>query len=210
MSQLVDGGRTAYLAFKAEIEDPENVSLIVLEELITNTRSIMSFAYGYDSSEITELNNRILLAERTKDSWRLSLQICYAKLEALKFDIENGLLGNVRLENQGLVLSDMLSLAENNIDSSVSVSAVLACATLEDTLKVLAREKGSEKLDAGIKENVSFLKSKGVIKGPSVSLLTGFSGLRNKTFHAQWEDISKEEVVSLIGFLKEFLLKNVG
>ena len=132
----------------------------------------------------------------------------YGCLRALKSDIEEGLIVNIRSEARGEVFGDFLVLAREALDADQKdVAAVLACAALEDALKRGASDRGLEVHDKDMSEVVNALKSAGVIRGPQGALLRGFVQIRNKTFHAQWTAINSADVSSIIAFTEKFLVK---
>ena len=129
-------------------------------------------------------------------------------LRALKSDIEEGLIVNIRSEARGEVFGDFLVLAREALNADQKdVAAVLACAALEDALKRCASDRGLEVHDKDMSEVVNALKSAGVIRGPQGALLRGFVQIRNKTFHAQWTAINSADVSSIIAFTEKFLVK---
>ena len=129
-------------------------------------------------------------------------------LRALKSDIEEGLIVNIRYEARGEVFGDFLVLAREALDAGQKdVAAVLACAALEDALKRCASDRGLEVQDKEMSEVVNALKSAGVIRGPQGALLRGFVQIRNKTFHAQWTAIDTAAVSSIISFTEKFLVE---
>ena len=129
-------------------------------------------------------------------------------LSALKSDIEEGLIVNIRSEARGEVFGDFLVLAREALDAGQKdVAAVLACAALEDVLKRYASDQGLDVHEKNMSEVVNALKSKGVVRGPQGALLSGFVKIRNKTFHAQWTAINTADVSSIIAFTETFLVK---
>ena len=87
------------------------------------------------------------------------------------------------------------------------VSAVLACAALEDSLKKLAKLNGLDVQDKEMSEVINALKSKSIIQGTQLKVLQSYTPLRNKSFHAEWDKLELPEIKSLISFNEEFLIK---
>ena len=87
------------------------------------------------------------------------------------------------------------ALAEDEKD----VAAVLACAALEDSLKQCAK---SHSLDVDDAENCDCgkrLKSVGAIDKTEGAVLKGYTQVRNKAFHAEWD------VVDIPAITEQFL-----
>jgi hypothetical protein len=95
-------------------------------------------------------------------------------------------------------------------ENKKDIAAVLACASLEDTLKKYGELNGLDVYEKEMNEVVGMLKSKGLVKGPRGKILDSFTTVRNKAFHAQWDKIVATEVQSIIAFVEEFLVKEFG
>ena len=54
---------------------------------------------------------------------------------------------------------------------------------------------------------VNALKSEGVIPNLQGQVLDRYVQIRNKAFHAQWDDIDSASVSSIIGFTEVFLVQ---
>ncbi len=184
-------------------------------ELLATATGLFASLYGAQSPQVNTLYSirkemwNSSLHDTTKFSF-LGQQLC-GQLRSLASDIRGGRIKNLRLESAGEIFGDLVSTARRAMrDRQISVAAVLACAALEDALKRLAREQGLDVDDKDMTQVINALKSGGFIKGPQGSLLSGFVRVRNKAFHAQWEDIDAADVQGVIGFTQEFLLQNFG
>ena len=58
-----------------------------------------------------------------------------------------------------------------------------------------------------MQEVINALKAKGLVSGPQKSLLDSMPKVRDAAMHADWQRITSEDVGSVIGFVKQFLLK---
>ena len=84
----------------------------------------------------------------------------------------------------------------------------MGCAALEDLLKRIGKLNSLDLDDKTMSDVVSALKREGLIKGAQTSLISAYTTLRNKTFHAQWDKIDNADVKSLISFTEEMLIKH--
>ena len=124
-----------------------------------------------------------------------------------------GILTSIRRAITGEVLSDLLKLSrtvlEDTGDSPKNVAAVLAAAALEDTIRRMAERNGID-AEGKLSEVLSALKSTGVIQGAQVGIAQSYLGFRNKALHANWDQIDRPEVVSVLGFVEQLILKQFG
>lgn len=126
-----------------------------------------------------------------------------------KEDFEGGYVFDVDLRISGEVFGDFVVMAKHALDEGhKDVAAVLACASLEDTLKRFASINGISISDNTMSEVVNALKSKGLVSGAQKTLLDAMPKIRNYAMHANWEKISAPDVRSVIGFVEQFLLTN--
>jgi Domain of unknown function (DUF4145) len=126
-----------------------------------------------------------------------------------KDDFEGGYVFNVDLRISGEVFGDFVAAAKAALDSGEHVvSAVLACAALEDALKRYAVANGLEVEGKPMEDVVNALKSKSLVSGSQKGLLSAMPKIRNNAMHAQWEKITPQDAGSVIGFVEQFLLTN--
>lgn len=131
-------------------------------------------------------------------------------LTAVKKELVGGWLFNLKGAVAGEIFADFTGLAKRALDENKDVAAVLVCAALEDALKRVGMQEGLDVEDKDMPEVINGLKAHGTIKGPQVAIAKGYIRLRNKAFHAQWNQIEKPEVSSAIGFTEQFLLEDFG
>lgn len=130
-------------------------------------------------------------------------------LENMKSDITLGLLTSLEKQVTGEVYGDMVSMAKRLIQEKHKESAsVLACGALEDSLKKYAIQKGLDVYEAELSQVVNALKASSFLKGTQAGLVQSYVKLRNKAFHAQFDQIEMPEVTSLIAFVEHFLIEN--
>lgn len=131
-------------------------------------------------------------------------------LQTVREEIKGGWVANLKSLVSAEIFGDFIVLAKETMDDSTEVSAVLACAALEDALKRLALR---EKLDIegrDMSKVIGALKKNGIITGAQASVVSSYVKLRNKAFHAEWDKIQKPEVASAIEFAEKFILENFG
>lgn len=130
----------------------------------------------------------------------------------MKADIEAGLVGNLRQQITGEILTDLILLSRSVLDEqgdkAKNVAAVLAAAAFEDTLRrmgaTLLGIVGKDDLTEVLKQ----LKDAGIIKSPQLGIAQSYFNFRNRALHANWEDIQKESIHSVLGFVEQLLMKH--
>jgi hypothetical protein len=52
------------------------------------------------------------------------------------------------------------------------------------------------------------LKDAGVIQSPQIGIAQSYLSLRNHALHANWDEIGRESIHSVLGFTEQLLLKH--
>jgi hypothetical protein len=126
---------------------------------------------------------------------------------AAKADFEGGYVFNVELRVSGEVFGDFISLARQALaEGHKDVSAVLACAALEDALKRYAAVNGLAVADSDMHQVVNALKGAGLVTGAQKTLLDSMPKIRDYAMHANWSKLTEPDVSSVLGYVETFLL----
>jgi len=193
-------------------------SLELQNRLYHGTVTLMQKLYGTSSSQENDLRDAIQRVVRTghptiSSNISACVSLICGSLEGMKADIAGGILTSIRGAITGEVLSDLLKLSrtvlEDTGDSPKNVAAVLAAAAFEDTIRRMAERNGID-AEGKLSEVLSALKSTGVIQGAQVGIAQSYLGFRNKALHANWDQIDRPEVVSVLGFVEQLILKQFG
>lgn len=185
-------------------------------ETVTFAASIITTFYGSQSPQLATLNNGLAhIAKSTKTGGGMMFyqaKHAHGAIQNVVAEIQQGLIGSLRAQVAGEVLSDLLSLGkeilERGNDSSKNVSAVLVAAAFED----LIRRMGSEMIGVPGRPNlesvVIALKDAQVLKGGESGLAQSYLKFRNDSLHAHWENVQESQIHSCISFVETLLLKH--
>jgi len=185
--------------------------------LYHGTLGIMQALYGPNSSQEKALrtsierfsNKAIPSAPSVIDD---SVAAIGGVLAAIKAELDSGFIGSLRATLMGEVLTDFIKLAritlEESGDSAKNVAAVLAAAAFEDVLRRLADIKGfghQEKLA----DILTALKDMGVLQGAEVGIAQSYLSFRNRSLHAQWNEVDRSAIESILAFTEQVILKHL-
>ena len=135
------------------------------------------------------------------------VETCRGIFEGAKADVDGGYLFRVQAAVSGEVFGDFILAAKTALDEgNHNVSAVLACAALEDALKRYAAAQGMSPEGKSMEEVINMLKAGGLVGGAQKSLLSAMPKIRNHAMHAEWEKLTAQDVGSVIGYVERFLL----
>jgi hypothetical protein len=175
------------------------------EKWATSAQSLIKAAFGEHSPHYTNF----VKAFNDSVGWESHVKKLQGIFASAKEDYQGGYVFDVDLRVSGEVFGDFVAMAKQALsEGHKDVSAVLACAALEDALKRFAQANGLSVDENSMAEVVNALKSKGLVSGAQKSLLTTMPKIRNLAMHANWEKISAPDVSSVIGFVEQFLLSN--
>ena len=183
-------------------------------EVISGTLSLLALVYGETATQTKDFE--AALAD-IRSKWgqgqvaKYGYKDARARLSMLKAEFSSGLTGKIESVAYGSILGDFLSLARaalaNPSDGSKNVASVLAAALYEDTIRRLASLSSlphEEKLETVIGQ----LKDAKVIQGATVSVANSYLSFRNRALHADFSNVDRPEVQSVLSFTEELLLKH--
>ena len=184
----------------------------VIAEIAAGTTSLFELVYGTHSKQLEQvLPLQKLLYEGCLDpydSYVVRDRLCGC-LQSLKSDLTEGRIVSLQAEAQGEVFGDFLTSARRALgEGQKNVAAVLACAALEDSLKQCAKSHSLDVDDADMSTVVGALKSVDAVDKTEGSILKGYTLVRNKAFHAQWDAIDNPAITSILAFTDQFLIKH--
>lgn len=169
---------------------------------VTSAFNLIKNVLGEDS---IHYQNFKLISTNAK-GWEEELEQLNGIFLAAKDDYEGGYLFNIESIILGEIFCDFILLSEKALtEGNKDVAAVLACAALEDALKRFAISHGIDVEDKDMSDVVNGLKAKGLVKGAQKTLLDTMPKIRNYAMHADWHKVAREDVGSVIGFVKEFI-----
>lgn len=126
-----------------------------------------------------------------------------------KSDYEGGYVFSIEQSISGEIFGDFIAMAKHALaEGHKDVAAVLASASLEDTLKRFAKLHELNVEDKVLQEVVNALKSKSLVAGAQKTLLDSMVKVRDYAMHANWEKIQPADVNSVIGYVEQFLLSH--
>lgn len=187
--------------------------LVVAEELFIGALGIANLVYGNNSPQVTylsEMRDKIANSKYNENSKYDALYLStIGVLNNFEKEITNDFVLNLEKIISGEIYSDFLLVSKDAISNGFKdVAVVLACAALEDSLKKYGKLKSLDVDNKEMSDIINLLKSSGAISGPQLKVIQSYTKLRNKAFHAEWDNIDTPEVKSLIAFLEEFIIKN--
>lgn len=187
---------------------PVVISNISIDLIYNATLSLLISIYGSSNEHFSNFQSQFSDYNFNTQSLKPLeiLELCVAKLEFIKYEIELGLLRSIENEVSAEIVSDFLLLSKKSLDDdNKSVASVLCCAALEDTLKRIAKSNSLKTDDKTMSDVVNSLKSTGLISSAQSTMLKGYTQTRNKAFHAEWDKIEKPEVSAIIAFTEQLL-----
>ena len=138
--------------------------------------------------------------------------IALGTLQTLKREVETGLIGNLRLEITGEVLSDFLLLAKSSLDEGTedgkNVSAVLTAAAFEDLIRRMGANFCGIQTRDELHNIVVALKTAGVLVGAQFGTVQAQLQFRNDALHADWKKIDPMGVKTVMLLVQELLRKH--
>ncbi len=172
--------------------------------------NLLENIYGPNSEQLQAMKTVYQnIYETRQDEFRRDWDVkefLKGSLDALKAEIEGGLIESIQSQARSEVLGDFLTLArESHDEGHKEVAAVLSSAALEDALKRCAKERGLNVQGKNMMTVVNALRSNNIILKSQAKTLGGYTDFRNDALHADWDKIDSPTVRSVIEFTDEFL-----
>lgn len=185
-------------------------------ELLNGCISLLSLVYGPSSPQLEYFKVSIAAVgkgalaggfERVEKN-----RVAQGTLKSLKRDIESGLTANLRQQITAEVLTDFIQLSRSALNEggvgAKNVAAVLAAAAFEDTIRRMGEDLAGVVGKDDLSEVLKKLKDAGVMQSPQVGIAQSYLSFRNHALHANWENIERESIHSVLGFVEQLLLKH--
>jgi uncharacterized protein YutE (UPF0331/DUF86 family) len=183
------------------------------EELFVGTLSLSTIVYGKNSTQVKyliDMRDKIAESKYNETSKYSALfQSSKGYITNLEKEVNGDMIYSLEKKISGEFFSDFIYMAKESLESgNKDVAAVLACASLEDSLKKISHLKEIDEDGKEMSDIINILKSNEILSGPQLKVIQSYTKLRNKAFHAEWDKIDTPEVKSLIAFLEEFIIKH--
>jgi hypothetical protein len=129
-----------------------------------------------------------------------------ALFNQLMIDIDQGMLASVADQARAETFDDLLDHArEYHTQGRLDGSAILATAVFEDTLRRICRTNSIPDKDVRIDTLITTLDQGGFITSVVAKRCRAAAGARNKALHAQWDEITLQDVEMVIALTRELL-----
>jgi hypothetical protein len=176
-------------------------------QCISETLSIVEAVYGVASIQLKRLREALDHAQKINMRFGAAIfdtsQVLLGTLQAVRTDVEAGVLRKLIRVAVANVVLDFVVLAERALDDGrMDVAAVLSAAAFEDLMKTRGEEAGLEVDGKDLSEVINALKASGTLAGPQAKVVASYVPFRNKAMHAEWDKLLAPEVAGLIAFIK--------
>jgi len=179
--------------------------------------SLLSLVYGPRSPQLDHFS--VSLAGIRKGTgggtgWERQeiSRVAQGALRNLRREIESGLTANLRQQVTGEVLTDFIQLARTVLnesgDGAKNVAAVLTAAAFEDTIRRMGETLAGVIGQDDLSEVLKRLKENGAIQSPQVGIAQSYLTFRNRALHANWDQVERESIHSVLGFTEQLLVKH--
>jgi len=185
-------------------------------ELLQGALTVMAAFYGPDSHQVTtlrEVTEEIRSQGPFVDTYNFKvIDVVVGVLNNLKAELDAGLAGSLQKRMAGDVLTNFIQLARAVLDepgdNAKNVAAVLAAAAYEDTIRRMGTEFAGVMGRDDLSHVIDALKKAAVLQPPQLGIALSYLNFRNRALHANWEQIDRSAVNSVLGFVEQLLLKH--
>jgi hypothetical protein len=134
------------------------------------------------------------------------MQKLFGLLSATYDEWQRGLLRKMEYIVVAEAFDDFLDHAELYHKSNKKIeSSILASVVLEDSVKRIAKKNGLNTKGISLEPLIDDLVKKNIFTPVKAKRIKGFSGVRNRALHAEWEEIDIMDVGDLIAGTRELI-----
>ena len=127
-------------------------------------------------------------------------------LQSIKLEIERGLLKKAEYLFIATTFDDFLDHASTYHKGGKKIeSAVLASAVFEDTIRKISQKNEFSEKGESLETIIDKLTKKNIFTPVKAKRIKGYSAIRNKALHAQWDDFDIRDVGELIKGTRELI-----
>ena len=127
-------------------------------------------------------------------------------LQSIKTEIERGLLKKAEYLFIATTFDDFLDHASTYHKGGKKIeSAVLASAVFEDTIRKISQKNELSEKGKSLETIIDELTEKNIFTPVKAKRIKGYSAIRNKALHAQWDDFDIRDVGELIKGTRELI-----
>jgi hypothetical protein len=183
-------------------------------ELFQGAVTLLTAVHGSNSTQVKSLVKEAEQIRQKYHAPNVSSWLAVATIGSLKnlqAELDAGLTGSLQRTITGEVLTDFIQLARTTLnekgDAAKNVAAVLAASVYEDTIRRLAMTNGIPHIEK-LSNVLTALKEKGLLQGSQVGIANSYLKFRNNALHADWDNVQREAVASVLGFVEQLLLRH--
>ena len=150
---------------------------------------------------------RIITDEKLKDGMPFHvIQKLTGLLESLKNEIESGFFRQLEYIFTASAFDDFLDHASQFHKSGKKTeSSVLSSVVFEDTIRKIAKKNEVEEAGSNLELIIDTLVKQNVFTPVKAKRIKGYSAVRNKALHAQWDDFDLSDIGQLIKGTREII-----
>jgi hypothetical protein len=196
-------------ALLAKAEDPTTD----LQETLNGAITLMQLLYGSNSSQERQLVKQVkrLQGQDMHAHGRsMAKKALRGAIQSMKDEIDAGVIGSLRAVVTGEILADFIKLSRTALDEEAgengkNVAAVLAAAAFEDTIRRIAERHSIPHIEK-LADVITELKNRNLLQKTQVTFAQSYLAFRNRALHAQWGEVDRASVNSVLGFVEQLIL----
>jgi len=192
----------------------DSVSHAVASEAIQFATSLLTTLYGPQSTQLKAFSEGCDSISKMKQG-SVSVELCrhaHGSIRNAKAELKAGLVGNLRVQVTGEVLTDLVTLGKEILAEGTEpakyVAAVMIAAAFEDLIRRMGVELARVAGRPNLQDVITALKDAGVLKGGEIGTAQSFLKFRNDSLHADWANVSRVQVESCMAFIDAMLVKH--
>ncbi|HEX4860975.1 MAG TPA: hypothetical protein VFV07_07035 [Rhizomicrobium sp.] len=179
--------------------------------IVASSKSFVSKLLSGSGSIYLKQIEEMQLSPGGADANTSKLYLLKGTLEAIRDEMEIGILTSLVSQAQARVFGDFISYAESLLsENDKDPAGVIMGVTFEDTLRKLARRNTIVEASTNVEKVIQDLVKAGVLNDIEADMARACAKLRNSAVHARWSEFSASDIRTALEFLRGNLIVKLG
>lgn len=209
-AELIEEGEQVISKFvkdRAGIFDGiKSEDLSIFQAWISSVHNLIYVVAGKSNPLFELSNNYISQTAKTSGISPDIIRKMVGILQSAQKEWETGMLKEIEFIFAAETFDDFLDHAQLYHKSNKKIeSSILASAVLEDLMKKISMKNSINPKGENLESLINKIKNAGIFSLVKTKKVKTFAGIRNKAFHAEWDDFDIKDVGDMIKGIRELI-----
>lgn len=209
-AELIEEGKQVISKFVKDetghLDLMESEDLSIFQAWISSVHNLIYVVAGKSNPLFELSNNYISQIVKGSGISPYIIRKMMGILQSAQKEWETGMLKEIEFIFAAETFDDFLDHAQLYHKSNKKIeSSILASAVLEDLIKKISMKNSINPKGENLEPLINKIKNAGIFSPVKTKKVKTFAGIRNKAFHAEWDDFDIKDVGNMIKGIRELI-----